>query len=273
MAIELNVRGNSNININTATDSADVQTSGAKSSSKILNGDSLTVLSGAMSDLEKLVALLKSETDDTTMSVTQQRISILQTVLNTMSDRVSESERKSLIEIENLNGQKSDLQTTLKGYESEKAATQGRIAALDVQIAALERAIEQAVRDGEDHREKVAELKKQRDEERAKLDQIETSIKSVNSKISGIDVKIAEYTKTIAQTTLNEVANALRIAASDKEASSSFVNELSDASNADRVKKDAKEAATDIGNIIRDALNKIDDQMRKTLDEAQVVKA
>ena len=273
MAIELNVSGNSNININTATDSANVQTPSTKSTSKILNGDSLTVLSGAMSDLEKLVALLKNETDDTSMSVTQQRISILQTVLNTMSDRVSESERKSLIEIENLNGQKSDLQTTLNGYLAEKTAAQGRIAELDMQISALERAIEQAVQDGEDHREQVAELKKQREKEQAKLDQIETSIKSVNSKISGIDVKIAECTKTIAQTTLNEVANALRIAANDKMASSSLVNELSDTSNAERVKKDEKEVATDIGNIISDALNKIDDQMRQTLDEAQVVKA
>ena len=33
------------------------------------------------------------------------------------------------------------------------------------------------------------------------------------------------------------------------------------------------DACADIGNIIRDALNKIDDQMRQTLDEAQVVKA
>ena len=273
MAIELNVGGKSNININTATDSANVQTSGTKSSSKILNGDSLTVLSGAMSDLEKLVALLKNETDDTSMSVAQQRISILQTVLDTMSDRISESERKSIIEIENLNGQKADLQTTLNGYVADKTAAKGRIAELDLQIAALERAIEQAVQDGKDHREQVAELKKQREEEQAKLDQIATSIESVNSKISGIDVKIAECTKTIAQTTLNEVANALRIAANDKTTSSPSVNELSSANNAERVKKDEKEIATDIGNIIRDALNKIDDQMRQTLDEAQVVKA
>ena len=273
MAIELNVSGKSNIDINTATDSTNVQTSSTKSSSKILNGDSLTVLSGAMSDLEKLVALLKNETDDTSMSVTQQRISILQTVLDTMSDRISETERKSLIEIEMLNGQKSELQTELNGYETEKTATQGRIAELDVKIASLERAIEQAVQDGEDHRKQVEKLKKQRDEEQAKLDQIETSIESVNSKISGIDVKIAECTKTIAQTTLNEVANALRIAANDKATSSSSVDELSNDSNAERVKQAEKEEATDIGNLIRDALDKIDDQMRKTLDEAQVVKA
>ena len=44
-------------------------------------------------------------------------------------------------------------------------------------------------------------------------------------------------------------------------------------SNEDRVEKDKKEAATNIGNIISDALDKIDDQIRKVLDENQVVKA
>ena len=61
----------------------------------VLGGESLTVTSGAMSDLEKLVARLKNENENTRQSVTQRRISILGTVLDSMADRISEAERKS----------------------------------------------------------------------------------------------------------------------------------------------------------------------------------
>ena len=115
----------------------------------------------------------------------------------------------------------------------------------------------------------MAKLKTQRDEEQAKLDQINTAIESANSKIAGIDVKIAECTKAIAQTTLNEVASALRAAARDALLSSS-ATESTDESNAERVKKDMKEEETDIGNVIRESLDKIDSQIRAVLDEAQM---
>lgn len=245
----------------------------AKQQQPILGGESLTVSSGAMTDLEKLVAMLKNETDEVSLDVTQRRISILQTVLNSMSDRISESEKDNLLKIGELSGQKTSAQAVLAGYESEKAATEGRIAELDVKIAQLEKEIEQAVQDGEDHRKQVEKLKKQRTEEQEKIDRLETSIASVSSKISGIDVKISECTMAIAQTTLNEVANALRIAANSDTATSTSVNEVSDESNADRVKEEKKEVATDIANVIKESLDKIDDQISKALDEANVVKA
>ena len=235
----------------------------------VLGGESLTVTSGAMSDLEKLVARLKNENENTRQSVAQRRISILGTVLDSMAGRISEAERKNLLEIESLNGQKSDAQGKLASYKAEKTATEGRIAVLDAQIKALENAVKQAVEDGKDHNEQVEELERQRAEEQAKLDRLNDAIASTNAKISGIDVKIAECTKTIATTTLNEVASALRIAASND--AQPIVEERE--SNADRVDEDKKEAATNIGNVISDALDKIDDQIRKALDETQIVKA
>ena len=235
----------------------------------VLGGESLTVTSAVLSDLEKLVARLKTETDDSKMSVTQQRISVLQTVLDSMADRITEKERESLIGIEKLNVEKTKTASELSRLESDKTSTEGRIDALDVEIAALEGAVKRAVQEGADHREQVEKLKKMRAEEQKKLDQINTAIESANSKIAGIDVKIAELTQTIAQTTLNEVVNALRIAASDK-LSPASTTESSDKSNAERVKEDKKEASTDIGNVIRESLDKIDGQMRDTLDEAQM---
>ena len=234
----------------------------------ILGGASLTVTSGATSDLEKLVARLKNETDDAKMSVTQRRIAVLQTVLDSMSDRITEQERAGIIEIEKLNGDKATEASKLAGLEADKSATEGRITELDLKIAELESAIERAVQEGEDHREQVAKLKEERAREQKKLDQINTAIESANSKIAGIDIKIAECTKTIAQSTLNEVANALRIA-EDSTLSRSSLTEVSKESDADNRKAEAKAEATDIGNVIRDALDKIDAQILQALAEAQ----
>jgi chromosome segregation ATPase len=239
----------------------------------ILDGASLKVTSGAMSDLEKLVAQLRNETDDTKMSVTQRRIAVLQTVLDSMSDRITEQEKAGLIEIEKLNGEKAVEAGKLAGLEADKVATEGRIAELDVKIAELEKAIERAVQDGEDHREQVAKLKEERAREQKKLDQVNTAIESANSKIAGIDVKIAECTKAIAQTTLNEVANALRIAESDS-LSKTPTTDVAKESDAERRKAEEKAEAADIGNVIRDALDKIDAQILQAIAEAQeLVKA
>lgn len=245
----------------------DVKT--GKSETPILGGESVKVVDGSKTDLEKLVAMLKNETDDTKMSVTQRRISVLTTVLDSMKDRITQAERESLIKIEELNGEKSEAETALAGLLSDKTSTQGRIDALDVMIAELENAVERAVQEGADHREQVEKLKAQRAKEQEKLDRIDTAIASANAKIAGIDVKIAECTTAIAQTTLNEVANALRTAARDTRLSSSTA-ENTDERNADRVEKARKEAETDIGNVIRESLDKIDSQIRAVLDEAQM---
>jgi len=238
--------------------------------SPILGGKNVTVVSGAVTDLEALVARLKNETDDTKTNVTQTRISVLTTVLDSMKDRITQSERESLIKIEELNGEKAGAETELAGLQSGKVSAESRIAELDMMIASLEKQVEQAVQDGEDHRKQVEKLKEQRGQEQEKLDRIETAIKSANSKIAGIDVKIAECTKTIAQTTLNEVANALRAAARDTRLSSSSTTETTEERNADRVEKEKKAEATDIGNVIRESLDKIESQIRAVLDEAQM---
>ena len=268
MAIELDTSRIATQTAATATQNDAPATQEAKTT-PILGGKNVTVVSGAMTDLEKLVATLKNETGDTKMSVTQRRISVLTTVLDSMKDRITQAERENLIKIEELNGEKLEAETSLAGLQNDKTSIKGRIDALDVKIAELESAVERAVQEGEDHRAQVEKLKTLRAEEQKKLDRIDTAIASANSKIAGIDVKIAECSNTIAQTTLNEVANALRAAARDTRSLSSTA-EGTDERNADRVEKARKEAETDIGNVIRESLDRIDSQIRAVLDEAQM---
>lgn len=252
-----------------ATTQTDVTSAQTEKTPPLLGGENLTVTSGAMSDLEKLVARLKNETDDVKLSVTQRRISELQTVLDSLPEIIAEKERAALIEIETLNCEKAEAAGELARYESQKTAVEGRIAALDAKIAELESAVQRAVQEGKDHRELVAKLKAQRAEEQKKLDQVDAAISSVNAKISGIDVKIAECSKSIAQTTLNAVANALRVASRDASSLSSKVENTTE-SDADRVREEERALAADIGNVIREALDKIDERILAALDEAQM---
>lgn len=230
----------------------------AKKAAPLLGGENVKVTSGAMTDLEKLVARLKNESEATRQSVTQRRISILQTVLDSMADKVTEAERENLLKIEELNGEKGDLEKELAGLRDEKSL-------LESMIESLDRQIEQAVKDGKEHLEQVEKLKRQRAEEQAKLDGIDASIKSIASKIAGIDVKIAECSKVIASSTLNEVFAALKSAADDAKPGAEK-NET----QAERDRADAKDVANNIALHISAALDRIDGQIRAVLDEAQM---
>ena len=269
MAIELNINKAATT---VAGDTKLAENQGAAQGTKlgaVLGGENVKVTSGAMTDLEKLVAQLKNENENTKMAVSQRRISILQTVLDSMAGRITKAQKDAILEIETLNIEKAVLEQQLSGLNSDKVDAQGRIALLDEQIDALEKQIEQAVEDGADHREQVAELKKQREEEQAKLDQIEGAIKSASSKVADIDGKIAKYTATIGAATLNEVSAALRMAAGEVDTEVERPD-----SDAARKKAEEKAEATDIAKHISEALDKIDDQIRQTLDEAQeLVKA
>ncbi len=269
MAIELNIN-----KVATAVtgDTKLAEDQGAAQGAKlgaVLGGENVKVTSGMMTDLEKLVARLKNENENTKMSVSQRRLSILQTVLDSMAERITDAQKASILEIEKLSTEKSRQEEKLRGLNSDKTATEGRIALPDAQIESLDRQIKQAIEDGADHREQVAKLKAQREEEQAKLDQIEGAIKSASSKIADIDGKIAKCTEAIGSATLSEVSAALRSAASNVEAEVERPE-----SDAERRKAEEKANATDIAKSISEALDKIDDQIRQTLDEAQeLVKA
>ena len=234
---------------------ADAQT--AKTTAPILGGESVKVTDGSMTDLEKLVARLKNESEATRQSVAERRAAILSTVLDSLADRITEAERENILKIEELNAEKTAAMKDLDGFKSSKAV-------LESLIESLDRQIEQAVKDGAEHREQVEKLKERRAEEQAKLDRIDASIQSISSKVAGIDVKIAECTKAIAASTLSEVSAALKAAAGDDV----LVAEKGE-SDADRARAEAKSAAHDLALHISAALDKIDGQIRAALDEAQ----
>lgn len=268
MAIELNINKIST----TITGQTDIGSGQGltqpKQVASLLGGESLKVTSGAMSDLEKLVAQLKNENANTREGVAQRRLSILQTVLDSLEDKITEAEKNAVIELEKLNGEKRRAEIDLAALNSSKTSLANSITALDIEIAALERQINDAIEQGADHREKVAELKARRAEEQAKLDGIVAAIKSTSAKIAGIDAKIAEQSKLISGSTLSEVMAALKDAASDVNATPERPESAEEIAKAEK-----KAAENDLAAIVRESLDKIDAQIARALEEVQVVKA
>ena len=240
------------------TTQGDIAAPLAEKSAPVLGGENLKVTSAARTDLEKLVAQLKNENAATRQSIAERRTAILSTVLDSMAERITAEERENLLKIEALNGEKAAASAEINSLNGDKAVMESLIESLDRQI-------EQAVKDGEDHREQVAKLKAQRAAEQAKLDKITESIKSVSSKVAGIDTKIAECTKAIASSTLTEVYAALRSASGDDKLEAEAIETQSD-----RDKQSAKEMAVNVALHISAALDKIDGQIRAALDEAQM---
>jgi len=269
MAIELNV-GSVRTALTTETNlTEDLGVAQKGSLTPVLSGDSLKVTSGEMTDLEKLVARLKNENENVRQSVSQRRVAILQTVLDSLADRISAAEREKVLELEDLNTQKATAEADLVTLKGDKATLESRISAIDLEIAALEHAVEREVQNGADHRERIAKLKQLRSVEQAKLDQINVAIESTAAKVADLDGKIAKCTDSIGSTTLSTVSTALREAASQEKG---VVDPPE--TQADRTKAEAKAISTDISRIIRESLDKIDEQISKALAEAQeVVKA
>ena len=241
-----------------AATQGDIPAAVADKTAPLLGGENLKVTSAATTDLEKLVAQLKNENETVRQSVAERRSAILSTVLDSMAEKITAAEKENLLKLDQLNTEKAEATVELSSLNSSKAVMEALIKSLDERI-------EQAVKDGEDHREQVEKLKAQREEAQAKLDGITESIKSVSTKIAGIDAKIAECSKAIASSTLTEVYAALRAATGDDKLTAESVE-----TQAERDKQEAKNVAYDIALHISAALDKLDGQIRAALDEAQM---
>ena len=259
MPIELNT---SNTKIAYGADlqeSAEAQAGGVKKSA-IIGGASVNVVS-APADLDKLVATLKSENEETRQNVAQRRIAILMTVISSMAERVSDSQRANFVKIELLNSEIADEEESIKGYQDDLSTAKGRSAELQTRIKALEKAIEDAVEDGKEHRETVEALKREKAEEDAKIRDLTNAIASAEAKISGYKSQIQSCADAIGAATMSEVAAAVKAAAGEQ------AEPEQAESNAEIEKKEKKAEAADIAASIQKALDKLDRDITKTIEE------
>ena len=310
MAIELNTDKLSSTYINAGTDQA-AGTAPQGGAQSILGGSAVQVSNAPASDLEKLVARIKSEDEKHKADMAQRRIAILLTVLNAMSNRVTEQQRNGLVQLEKLSNELSNLEETLKALEEEQASSekksaelagkidqlqeaiknvtaevekmQGQLeelklerasaspedaAVLDLQIQALEAAIARAVQDGEAHRKQVEKLKAQKAEDDARAQRAADSNKSTLDRMAAVKSEISACEKAIGSITMAEVAAAVRAAAGETRVEPERAETAAEAEKAA-----LKAIANDPLAAIREALDRLDADIMRTIEENQVIKA
>jgi chromosome segregation ATPase len=275
-------------------------------SAPILGGASVKVTDGFSTDLEKLILQLKEENASTQQALAQRRISLLATVLDGMTEQVSQQEAAAMLEIEKLNSANTvleaeiaDLQsekaaaaTASQGYqsqisESEKAAaaSDAKVAdltkqiaslkagvqseAIQAQIETLEKLVENEIKNGEAHRKQIAELKEKKAEEDKKILACENAIASKTNEIATNKARSSQLIASVSAATMRIVAAAVAAAAEATEIDGADESE----SVAEREKAEKKAEANNPAFLLREALDKLDAEITKTFEKNQAIKA
>ena len=260
----------------------------------VLDGPGVRV-SVTGSQLDKLVAKVKGETEDARLDSAKRRIAIVLATLAALNIRVTDGQKNALVQIELLQGQLEDLAEKLKSATDELSEAEAQSVAMDAQIAALETAVENAIKEGEEHRKLVAELKKTRAADDAELQAAEAalakseaaiaaaklnlskaqseqttakekvaflknSIATLKSQIASAEKSINDYVATLGDNTLAALATALRTTAAE-------TAPANPETPADREKDELKEIANDPFRVIRESLDRMDADILGTIEE------
>ena len=238
-----------------AQDLATPQNAG-KALAALLGGASVTVTDGAMGDLEALVARLKNENERT-------RFSMLMTSLASIGQSLDETQRQTLERGIALSEKLEELNKMLEGYSGDEAKAKADAAILQAKIDALQKRIDQAVKDGKEHNELVAELKRVRAELDAKNQVIadtQGKIAETKNAISSVKSQISVLVKSIGENTVKTIADELAALSEPEKAERP----------AETGKREAKEAENDPLAAIRDSLAKIGRDLAETIEENRI---
>ena len=257
MAIELNVN---RLNAETSSLLGDVAPGKGAGTGKalaaLIGGESVTVTSGALTDLEALVAKLKSDSERT-------RFLMLMTSLSSIGQSLNEAQKSALETGLALAEKLSELEGDLKGYTDDEAKTKAEMAILEAKIDQLQKMIDQAVKDGKDHNKMVEEQKLVREELVAKektMDDIQGKIAKTKNEISEVKGKISAIVNSIGENTLKTIASELTTLTPQEKAESA----------AEARKEAEKLAANDPLNAIRDSLDKIERELTDAIESNRV---
>ena len=226
-----------------------------KALAALLGGASLTVTSAEMSDLEALVAKLKSESERT-------RFLMLMTSLTSIGQSLDAAQKSALESGLALAEKLGELEGDLKGYTDDASKTRGEMLILEAKIDQLQKLIDQAVKDGKEHNELVAEQKRVREELVAKektMDDIQGKIAKTKNEIAEVKGKISAIVNSIGENTLKTIASELTTLTPQE------------AESAAEARKEAEKlAANDPLNAIRDSLDKIERELTDTIEANRI---
>lgn len=276
------------------------QTAPTTGAAPVLGGPGVRV-SVSGSQLDKLVEKVKGESDDARLAAAKRRIAIVLTVLSALNIQISDNQKSALAQLEGLGALLDELNEKLKSGDSSLLASEAALAALQAKTEELAAAVERAVKEGEAHRAQVEELKRTRsaddaelraaetalakseaaataakaslDKNRADIDAAKTTVEAAKANIANLKSQIASTEKKIADCTSAVGDKALAaIAAGLRTESASHTNVVGDReTESDREKAEAKQKANDPVRAIRAALDRMDADILRTIEENRMI--
>ena len=209
----------------------------------ILSGASLTITSAVGGgDLQSLIDKLKNEQERT-------KLSLLFSSLRAVGDSLSDAQKAALEEGIKLSEELDTLETSLSAAQKTLANSQKELVALQTKISALETQIEIAQKEGKDHLESEAELKRLREEKTAKEQVIadtQGKINEISNKVSNVKARLSVAISGVGENALKTIASEL----------ANIITPEEPETNAEKEKREAKEAEFDPFRAIRDSLDK-----------------
>ena len=227
-----------------------------KALAALLGGKSVTVTDGSMSDLEALVARLKNESE-------RAKFLMLMTSLTSIGQSLNEAQKAALEEGLALSEKLDALTESLANYEADNSKAKADSLILQAKIEQLSKQIEQAVEDGKEHNELVAEMKRVREELDAKNQTIadtQGKIDTTKNEISSVKGKISAIVSSIGENSLKTIASELATLTGPEEAESP----------AEAKKEAEKAAANNPLNAIRESLDRIERELTDTIQQNRI---
>lgn len=257
MSIELNVN---RLNAETPSLLGDVASDkgavAGKALAALIGGESVTVTSGALTDLEALVAKLKNESERT-------KFLMLMTSLTSIGQSLNASQKAALETGLALSEKLDELNKSLTAAEGDLSKAKADVVILKAKIESLTKQIEQAVKDGKEHNELVAEMKRVRTELDAKNKTIadtQGKIDATKNEIASVRSRISALVGSVGENALKTIANELATLVGPEEAESP----------AEAEKEAEKAVAHDPLNAIRESLERIERELTDTIESNRI---
>ena len=227
-----------------------------KAAAALFGGASVTVTAGGTGDLEALVAKLKNESE-------RAKFTMLLTSLATIGQSLTDAQKRVLEQGLALSEKLDALEKSVKDLLGEASTIKADAALLEAKIDNLQKLIDQAIEDGKEHNELVAEqkrLRKELAEKEQTLEKTQGEIDKAKNDISSVKGQISAIVKSIGENTVKTIASDL--------------STLSDAEKAERpaeaAKEEEKKDAVDIFASIRKSLSEIERDITETIEENRI---
>ncbi len=218
------------------------QAGAAKQAASIMGGASLTVTTAPSSDLEKLVARIKNESENT-------RLSLVLSSLTTLNETLTEVQKANLAQLDALDQQLAVLNKDLSDLQESLTAEEANSAVMDAKIKSLEKAVERAVQEGKEHNEAVQKAKETRDRDQAKLDALKSASEKDEAAIKAAEANLAASQKALAAAVAVQRGDAAKIEAAKSSLANAQSQKAAIDAKIDTIKKNITATENQIASV------------------------